>query len=65
MRNPTIDEFADACYDTNTAEQLQAALEAPQDSLDGDCISDCRQWGRDGWEWREEIQEALCRLQAR
>lgn len=63
MRNHTIDDFADACYDTNTVEQLKAALAAPRDSLDP--VIDCREWGLDYLEWREAIQDALRRLQAR
>lgn len=63
MRNQTIDDFADACYDTNTAEELKAALAAPRN--DFDCLSDCRAWGLDYLEWREAIQDALGRLEAR
>ena len=63
MRNPNIDEFAGACYDTNTIAELQAALKEPQDSPD--CLSDCRLWELDYEEWREAIADALGRLQAR
>lgn len=45
--------FAAACYDTNTAEELEVALRGPADE------NDCKEWGITADQWREQIQLAL------
>ena len=45
--------FAAACYDTNTAAELEAALRGPANE------QDCAEWGITPEEWREAVEEAL------
>ena len=45
--------FAAACYDTNTAAELEAALRGPANERD------CAEWGIAPEEWREAVEAAL------
>ena len=46
--------FAAACYDSNSIEEIRAAL--AQSKADA---TDCREWGITPAEWREQLQQAL------
>lgn len=45
--------FAEACYNTNSIAELEAALAGPADQ------TDCDTWGLTKAEWREQIKIAL------
>lgn len=45
--------FAAACYDRNTAAELEAALQGPANE------QDCAEWGISPEEWRDQIALAL------
>lgn len=45
--------FAAACYNTNTAAELEAALQGHANE------QDCAEWGISPKEWREAVEEAL------
>jgi len=57
MRNLT--GFAEACYDTNSIEQLDAALR--QRAADK---TDCTEWKITPTQWRASIAEALAAKKA-
>jgi len=46
-------EFAEACMDMNTAQELRDAL------ADGPDDGDCQEWGLTHEEWRTAVNEAL------
>jgi len=48
--------FAEACYNTNSIKELEAALNAPADE------NDMEQWGLSESEYFEEIKTALTEL---
>ncbi len=48
--------FAEACYNTNSIEELQAALAAPAD------VTDMKQWGLSEDEYFKQIQLAIDEL---
>ena len=45
--------FAAACYDSNTAAELEAALQGPANE------QDCAEWGISPEEWREAVEASL------
>ena len=50
--------FAEACYDTNTIQELKDSLKGPADK------TDCKTWGISAGEWRRQINIALEELKS-
>lgn len=49
----SLSAFAEACYDSNSYENLLAALDNEADT------TDCKDWDISAEEWKESIKQAL------